>query len=300
MMQVLPPPPAIAHWIDGSVIIRLGPDIASHFPAMPHGMLTMRFAHCLDHSVSGKLHCPPITCHTLNTQPVVYQHAVEITALGLLVRPAAAACLLGNAVGAVTNQVLEWGILAGEHEAARIENEVGSSGSDVERLRVLMASFWRTMSAVSLGRDVNYARLCSVIGEHGAMAGEYLGLGRRQLERQTKAILGLSPKRFQRLVRFQNALSIAMNGDASHIADLAQQAGFYDQSHFARDTRELAGVTMSSLLSEAHPYSDWWPLATRRSLAAPRIEFPSVRDALQSPGLLRDVDVKGVESCAWS
>lgn len=229
-------------------------------------MLTMRLAHGTDRTELGKLFCPPITFHTLSTQPSAYQHEVETTALGLLVKPAATACLLGNAVGAVTNQVLDWGILAGESEAARVEEEVLCCGSDVDRLRSLMESFWRTMLVVSRGRDEHYARLCSLLGEHGASAGEYLGLGRRQLERHAQAILGISPKRFQRLVRFQNALSIAVSGNTSHFAELAQEAGFYDQSHFARDTRELAGATMGSLLSGARPNSEWWSLVTRRSL----------------------------------
>jgi len=267
MLQVFRPPREIAHWIDGAAVVRLGSTAeASHFPALPHAMLTMRLVHRTNQAIASKLLCPPITFHTLSTEPVVYPHAGDITALGLLVRPAAAACLLGHASGAVANQVLAWNVLAGAHEATWVEEEVDSSSTDIERLRVLMASFRRTMAAVSRGRDLSYARLCEAVGRHGAQAGAHLGLGRRQLERYCHAILGVAPKQFQRLTRFHKALSVAVTAGASSMAEVALDAGFYDQSHLARDARQLAGAPMGTLLSAVRPDSSWWPLAARRSM----------------------------------
>ena len=212
---------------------------------------------------------PPLTFHTLRTGPVAYPHAGEVTALGLLVRPAAAACLLGHAGGAVADEVLAWNSLAGVHEAARVEDAVDGSVTDIERLRALTASFCRTMAAVSRGRDASHARLCDAVGRHGAQAGEHLGLGRRQLERHCQAVLGVAPKQFQRLVRFHQVLSIAVTAGTARMAEVALDAGFYDQAHLARDTRRLAGVPMGRLLSAARPDSPWWSLATRRSMHDP-------------------------------
>ena len=270
MLQVFRPPRDAAHWIDGAVIVRLGSTAGpSHFPAMPHAMLTMRLVHPATPAMAAPVLQPPLTFHTLSTRPVAYPHAGEVTALGLLVRPAAAACLLGHAHGAVADQVLAWNTLAGPHEAARVEEEVDGSGTDIERLKKLMASFRRTIAAISRGRDVGHARLCDAVGRHGAQAGEHLGLGRRQLERHCQAILGVAPKQFQRLVRFQHVLSIAVTAGTARMSEVALEAGFYDQSHLARDTRRLAGAPMGSLLSAARPDSPWWPLVTRRSMIDP-------------------------------
>ena len=271
MLQVFRPPPDAARWIEAAVVIRLGSALGvSHFPAMPHAMLTMRLVSVARHSAARGVLCRPITFHTLSTEPAAYTHAGEITAMGLLVRPAAAACLLGHATGAVVNQVLAWETLAGGHEAIRAEDEVDGSHTDIGRLQALMASFRRTMAAVSHGRDAGYARLCNAIGLHGARAGEQLGLGRRQLERHSQAVLGVAPKQFQRLTRFHGALSMAVADGASRMAELAVEAGFYDQSHLARDARELGGASMGHLLSAARPDSTWWPLASRRSLNGTR------------------------------
>jgi AraC-like DNA-binding protein len=267
VLQVFRPPPDAARWVEGAVIVRLGPAAGpSRFPAMPHAMLTMRLVHAGAGSVAAPTLCGPITFHTLSTRPVAYPHAGDITALGLLVRPAAAACLLGHAGGAVANQVLAWDLLAGPNEAARLEDEVDGARTDIDRLRLLMASFRRALARATRMHDIGLARLCDAVGLLGAQAGDQLGLGRRQLERRCQAVLGIAPKQFQRLVRFQQALSIAVAAGPARMAEAALDAGFYDQSHLARDARQLAGAPMGALLSAARPDSAWWSLATRRSI----------------------------------
>ena len=268
MLQVFRPPPDAAHWVEGAVVVRLGAAAGlSRFPAMPHAMLTMRLVHTgAGSAVAVPTLSGPITFHTLSTQPVAYPHAGEITALGLLVRPAAAACLLGHAGGAVANQVLAWHLLAGSSEAARLEQEVDAARTDIARLRLLMASLRRALVAASRGHEAGLARLCDAVGLLGAQAGDPLGLGRRQLERRCQAVLGIAPKQFQRLVRFHRALSTAVATGTARLAEAALDAGFYDQSHLARDARQLAGAPMGALLSAARPDSAWWSLATRRSI----------------------------------
>jgi AraC-like DNA-binding protein len=202
---------------------------------------------------------------------VAHAHAGGLTALGLLVRPGAAACLLGASSGAVVDQVLPWSEVAGASEAERLEHEVQSPIDDLARVRALMDSLARTMAALARGRDQAYTRLCTAVGLQGAQAGAALGLGRRQLERQCQAILGLSPKRFQRIVRFHRALSLAVTDKPPVLTGVALDAGFYDQSHWARDARQLAGAPIGHLMAQARPDSAWWPLATRRGPAQGRL-----------------------------
>lgn len=268
MLQVLPAPADLAHWIEGAVIIRLGPAPGvSRFPALPHAMLTMRLAAPAGRPDAAGVLCPPVTFHTLSTVPVAHAHAGGLTALGLLVRPQAAACLLGAAGGAVVDAVLPWAVLAGAAEAERLEDAVHRAGADVDRVHALVASFRRAMQAVARGRDVAYARLCAAVGGQGAQAADALGLGCRQLERRCRAVLGVTPKQFQQLVRFRRALAAALAGGPLPLAAVAHDAGFYDQSHLARDARRLAGAPLATLVSLARPGSAWWPLATRAGTA---------------------------------
>jgi AraC-like DNA-binding protein len=271
MLRVVPPPPHARHWVEAGVVVRLGATATlTRFPAMHHAMLTLRLLRAP--GVGGPLGvlCPPVTFHTLCTAPTAHAHPGGITALGLLVRAPAAAALLGHAGGAAADLVLPWGLLAGDAEAARLEDEAQRATTEPACLQALLASFCRTMAALPHGGDPRPAQLCDAVGRLGAQAGPALGLGPRQLERLCHAMLGVSPKQYQRLVRFHGALSSALGAAPRAQADVALQAGYYDQSHLGRESRRLAGVALGALLPQAQQDSPWWPLATRRVIVQAR------------------------------
>ena len=94
-----------------------------------------------------------------------------------------------------------------------------------------------------------------------------LGLGERQLERRCQALLGLTPKQMQRITRLHSLLSDALHRQRMPTTDAALAAGYYDQSHLARDARLLTGTTLRELLGQTHADGAWWPLDTQRLLA---------------------------------
>jgi AraC-like DNA-binding protein len=69
------------------------------------------------------------------------------------------------------------------------------------------------------------------------------GVSHRRFIALFRATVGLSPKRYARIVRFRSALARAASRSAPSWADLALAAGYSDQSHFNREFREFAGVT---------------------------------------------------------
>jgi AraC-like DNA-binding protein len=54
--------------------------------------------------------------------------------------------------------------------------------------------------------------------------------------------VGLSPKRYCRVLRFQSALERVTGEEAASWIDLALEAGYSDQPHFNREFQEFAGV----------------------------------------------------------
>jgi len=74
------------------------------------------------------------------------------------------------------------------------------------------------------------------------------GISRRQLERRFLNLVGLTPKHFQRMRRFQRVFQ-AVERDGAAWADAAVSCGYYDQAHLIRDFREFSGDTPSVLLA---------------------------------------------------
>ena len=81
------------------------------------------------------------------------------------------------------------------------------------------------------------------IDELGAM----LGLSRSQFGQRFRDLTGLGPKRFARIIRFRQALSLL--GKAKNIASVATELGYYDQAHMHRDFEEFARMTPGEFLS---------------------------------------------------
>jgi methylphosphotriester-DNA--protein-cysteine methyltransferase len=55
--------------------------------------------------------------------------------------------------------------------------------------------------------------------------------------------VGLTPKVFSRLCRFQNALARLHGNREIDLADVAVSLGYFDQAHFAHDFHSIAGIT---------------------------------------------------------
>jgi AraC-like DNA-binding protein len=74
-----------------------------------------------------------------------------------------------------------------------------------------------------------------------------VNLSNRQLERRFLDAVGMTPKRFCRIRRFQRVLQ-AMEEPKTNWADAAVECGYYDQAHLIRDFRRFSGLTPACLL----------------------------------------------------
>lgn len=69
------------------------------------------------------------------------------------------------------------------------------------------------------------------------------GYSHRRFIRLFDEAVGLTPKRFCRVLRFRRLLARIARAPGAAWADLALAAGYSDQPHFVREFREFAGIT---------------------------------------------------------
>ena len=78
------------------------------------------------------------------------------------------------------------------------------------------------------------------------------GWSRRRVTERFRRQLGVSPKAYGRLVRFEHASALLAEPRTGRtIADVAMAAGYYDQSHLTRDFVALAGMTPGTFAADA-------------------------------------------------
>ena len=88
-----------------------------------------------------------------------------------------------------------------------------------------------------------------------------LNLSERSLERLFHQYIGISPKVFARIVRFQKALTEMRNKSFSKFTDIAYNNSYADQSHFIRDFKEFTGASPFRFLKQANErmenFAEW-------------------------------------------
>lgn len=72
------------------------------------------------------------------------------------------------------------------------------------------------------------------------LASEYF-VGKRTLERQFNAHIGITPKKFANIVRFQHAIELKKSGLG--YLDIIEACNFSDHAHFAHDFKAFAGCS---------------------------------------------------------
>jgi len=95
-----------------------------------------------------------------------------------------------------------------------------------------------------------------IAGTHGQIAlpalSRHTGFSREHLIRRFREQVGLTPKAYSNIVRFNRALELA-RAPASSWAEIAHACGYYDQSHLVRDFQRFAGRAPGTLLQDARP-----------------------------------------------
>jgi AraC-like DNA-binding protein len=70
-----------------------------------------------------------------------------------------------------------------------------------------------------------------------------IGLSPKRFIERFKAEIGITPKRYCRIRRFQRALTQIYRGESVDWARVATDGGYFDQAHFIHDFRSFAGLT---------------------------------------------------------
>ncbi|MFW5702235.1 MAG: AraC family transcriptional regulator [Bacteroidota bacterium] len=83
-------------------------------------------------------------------------------------------------------------------------------------------------------------------------------LSAKQFERKFGEYVGLAPKSFRKIVRFQTVLHLQQTHNYPGMTELGLAAGYYDQSHFINDFKSMAGMTPARFFRMYSTGSDYF------------------------------------------
>ena len=174
------------------------------------------------------------------TGPLLLRPAGPCRILGVHFRPHGLAALRGIHANELTGRIAPLDDLSRELGALGEINSVRDLESGLLRLARIPAD-------AMVGHAVRELTGSNGTRDIASLARDF-GMSTRQLERRFRERVGLTPKVFSRMRRFQSVFAAIENGD-SNWAAAAVACGYYDQAHLIRDFREFAGEPPASLLA---------------------------------------------------
>jgi AraC-like DNA-binding protein len=119
------------------------------------------------------------------------------------------------------------------------------------RQRVEVATSSLTQRLTTMDAPDAVARIANqVLSDRGVLqiqnAAARAGLSVRHFERRFLEQVGVAPRRYARIVRFQAALNIRLNAERPW-TDIAHDLGYYDQMHMVHDFRMFSGESPTRL-----------------------------------------------------
>jgi AraC-like DNA-binding protein len=168
-------------------------------------------------------------------------------------RLGAADAVLGVPASAMTGRIVALEDLWGEAATRRLCDRLADARDTLAAAATLQSAIAERLATAD-GLHA-HAQLALVAADRLTSANvntvaEELGVSARHLRRVFRETVGLGPKAFAKLARFQRALRAARQEAHASWASIAAAAGYYDQAHLIAEFRAIGGVTPRVLLGE--------------------------------------------------
>lgn len=135
-----------------------------------------------------------------------------------------------------------------------LSRELGTVECTKKKMSLLTHFFWERIKNTSRSNHVAVLNLLWNTKKYqhvpvGDIAKSH-GLSERSLERQFKELVGISPKKYLQLYRFEQTYkSLTVNAFDS-LSEVGYQNGFSDQSHFIRNFKQYSGILPTTYMEE--------------------------------------------------
>lgn len=228
----LPPPPALARWVECLWIVDAQDSIPGYAVA-PDG--------CLDIVYSPAEGLRAIGAMTAERRYDLGPARV----CGVRFRPGMAAAFLKTPAAELTDRELPLEDLWGAPARALAER-LANATSAIDALSA-------ALPAPAATPDPVQRAIAAITAAHGAVDVDAIAsaanLSPRQFRRRCLEATGLAPKHLCRVLRFRRAGELAASSPGLKWSLIAVDAGYFDQAHLIRDFREFTGRSPMSVLS---------------------------------------------------
>jgi len=196
------------------------------------------------------------------SRSILIDTAEQVKVMGVVFRPGGAAPWLRENLAGLADRDTDLDAFPGLQVASLRERLLAATGAG-QRLDWLEAWLRRQARGPAADRLVAHALAC--LDRVPAVAGittlaTDLGLSPRRFGARFREQVGLSPKRYARLRRFQSVVACVHRQATVDWAGVAVDAGFHDQPHLVHEFRAFAGMSPGQYLAWQGQHANHVPL----------------------------------------
>jgi methylphosphotriester-DNA--protein-cysteine methyltransferase len=183
--------------------------------------------------------------------PFVSDVEEETSIMGVHFRPGGAFAILGLPAGVLTNAHVDLRTIWGA-SATLLREQLCASRQPLRRFRILERALLDRLVRPSTGHHAVRTALNLLAQSHGQIRTRDLArrvdLSQRRFIEVFAAEVGMTPKLFGRIQRFHHVIAMTRNLAKPDWAQIALDAGYFDQSHLIGEFVEFSGATPSEYL----------------------------------------------------
>jgi AraC-like DNA-binding protein len=194
---------------------------------------------------------------------IVVEQSQRNTMIGIHFKPGGAYPFFSFPIAELNDSVVQLDLIFGSN-ATTLRDQLLDVNPIVEKFAILEEFLLRQVQKTLIAdRAVEYAlQLISssphmyAIKDLAAM----IGITQKHLISKFNSIIGLPPKLFTRITKFQNVVYTIGNQEEVDWASIYYGCGYYDQSHFIKDFFRFSGLNPTDYLAERGEFLNTIPI----------------------------------------
>ena len=197
----------------------------------------------------------------LQQRPLVIEPCFDATGvpshlMAVRLRPAGAYAFFGLPMSEISNEVIDLDLLPAPRFST-VHAQLLKAASRVARFELLETLVRERVGAEMRVRPFIRWAAAQIERTHGAVRildlCRELGVSRKHLSQWFRQQVGLTPKQYAGVARFQRLVACLARPERRSWSELAQSCGFYDQAHLVHDCRTFAGIPPTGLRDTLSP-----------------------------------------------
>lgn len=192
----------------------------------------------------------------LHERATIVESVGTVAGIHLFLDPLSTRAILGCPASALAHRVISLADVVGTSTLTELHERLHEAITWEECFGVLNDVLERNLAESAAPREVGFAWR-HIIARHGldcvgALAAA-IGRSRRHLTECFRHEVGVTPKTFARIARFEHACAL-LRSSPRDLAGVAIAAGYHDQAHMTHEWQTLASCTPKAWISTELPF----------------------------------------------